>query len=166
MIVGARAKQALRAGLATSGFTYVDSDIEWKPKLFLFLDSSLIESSTRYDFADADRCGINEVREVKAFDSFYLYACSIADDDDPTAYEIELEVAAFTASVLKLVAADTSLGISIPGVRAVSTSVLSNETSTRQMQAGAGGQMFNACRAVLEFEVEAWITPAQLTTTT
>lgn len=170
MIVGPYVKAALAAALddpddTTHGFHFTTSDDSWEPKLFLFLDSSLIESSTQFDFDPdlADYCG-NEVREIPETSRFSLYACSIAEDDGPTAYDIEIEVSKFVALVLKTVAADITLGVDIPGVRNIRTSVTSNETSTKQMSTG-GGQLFNACRAVLEIEVSAHIKPAALVTT-
>ena len=163
MIVGPRVKEALRAKLedADTEFVHVDDDTEWAPKLWLFLDSSLIESSTEFELGDP--CG-NVLRDMTERSRFYLYVVAIADDDRPSSYDIELEVAEFVALVAQTIAADTTLGVSMAGVDWLSSSLVSNETSTRKLEAGAGGQWFNACRAFLEVEVNAHIRIAELAT--
>ena len=166
MIAGPRAKQALlaRVNAASTGFTYVQSDREWGPKLWMFLDSSEIESTTRFEPGDYCFPVLQDTLETS---SIFLYVCRIAEDDGPTTATIEYDVAVFVARLMQLVAADTTLGIGpgganeMAGVNFVQCEIVRNETSTRQMQS-AGGNLFNACRAFLELEVRANITIADL----
>ena len=162
MIAGPFVKAALKTALesAVTDFVFVDTDREWAPKLWMFLDASLVESSS--SFESEDPCGTVE-QTIRERSQIYLYAVSIAEDDAPTVAEVELEVQRFVSLVIQTIGADTTLGVSQPGIQYLRVTPATNETSTRQMQS-AGGQMFNACRAFMQIEVEALFAPASLTT--
>ena len=168
MIVGPRAKQALLAKVeaADTGFTFVDNDRQFEPKLWMFLDASLVESTTQFEAGDACYPALRDVTERS---SVFIYAAAIADDDGQTTASIETDVALFVARLMQLVAVDVTLGLGpggadeMAGVQFVNCRIVTNETSTRQMQT-AGGQPFNACRAFLELEVEAVLDIASLAT--
>ncbi len=163
MIAGPYVKAQLQTDLAATGteFEFVDNDTEWAPKLWMFLDASLIEATTSFEQGDA--CG-TALRDMRETSQIYLYAVSVAGDDAATTAAVELEVRHFVALVIQTIAADQTLGLTIPGVDWLRVRVVSNETSTRQMQDGAGGQLLNACRAFIQLEVEAVFTAANLAT--